>query len=139
MSVITWEDAALVVAKVRTFHQPQDIGDSTITSWQEALNAAGVKSRTDAVHAVIRHYATPGNDKWITPADVVSGVKAIRSARLENVTESDLTPDIGHGVHAADWVQTLRARIALVADGAPVAQAIASVPPPKAITAGGES
>jgi hypothetical protein len=112
--MITWEETALVVGKIRTYHQPQDIGDATITSWHEALTDAGVTSRADAIQAVVQHYATPGAERWITPGDIIAGIRRIRRARLEHADQilPDVDPD-----NVQAWLTARRNTLQEVADG----------------------
>lgn len=135
MTAIDAADALLILTKIRTFHGPQDTGTSVCHSWAEALNYAGVASVPDALQAVVRHYSTPGCNQWITPGDVVAGVKAIRAERMQGVNDGDLTPDLDPFAPARDYVATTQARAAAVMDGMPVRQAIATIAPVKAIEA----
>jgi hypothetical protein len=131
MTTISKSETAKVLAIIRGLHQPQDIGDVTVSAWHMTLAHAGVTSRADAVQAVVRHYATPGTDRWIGPADVIAGVKAIRTERLEQVTDPDLMADIDPNIPGRQYVEILRARTTLIADGQPLVQARAAVTGPR--------
>jgi len=108
-------DAMHVLAAIRVYHQPQDTSDATAQAWSMALSHAGITSRTDAVHAVVTHYTTPGKDRWITPADVVAGVRQIRRARLEHSDQILPTTD-PDDVRA--WMAARRAGVKALGDGA---------------------
>lgn len=107
-------DALHLLAAIRVFHQPQDTSDVTANGWSIALSQAGISSRDDAVQAAVTHYTTPGMDKWITPADVVAGVRRIRRARLEH--SGQIVPDVDPDDVPA-WLAARRAGLKALADG----------------------
>lgn len=107
-------DALLVLTKIKLFHPPQDDTDDTCRAWAQALTYAGVASVQDAIDAVQRRYATPGANPWITPGDVVAGVRAIRSKRLDS--SDAILPDVDPD-QVQDWLKARRAGLAALADG----------------------
>ena len=130
------EDIAYdVLSAIKGLHNPQDTSDSVVTLWASAFRYAGITSTGDAVEAVVRHYSTEGANQWITPGDVIAGVKTIRAARIKGINDGDLTPDLDPFIPAREYVDTLQARAAAVMDGMPPAAAIATVRPSAAIEA----
>lgn len=110
-----YEDMAdEVLATVKTFHRAQDLGQATLRTWSTALQYASVQTTSDAVEAVLRHYTTPDNDPWITPAHVIAGVRAIRSSRLAGVDM--VTPNVDPD-NVAAYRAELAALRAAIADG----------------------
>lgn len=135
MTSIDRRGVARVLARIKTYHSPQDVGEAVITSWVDAFAYAGVKNAFDAEAAVIRHYTMPGANQWITPGDVVGHYRAIRHARIEGIEDGDLTPDLDPFAPGRIYAKTMQARGAAVMDGMSIQQAIATVPVAKAIEA----
>lgn len=135
MTGIDRRGVARVLARIKTFHAPQDIGEAVISSWVDAFAYANITNATDAEAAVIRHYTTPGANQWITPGDVVGHYRAIRNERLAGISDGDLTPDLPGDASGLVYVRTHRARQKAVADGLTVQEAIATVAPVRAIEA----
>lgn len=137
MTEITRRGVALILGRIKAFHYQQDVGESVISAWHDALRFAGVQSERDAFDAVVRHYATPGCNPWITPGDVVAGVRAIRLereakvARQGSATDGDLTQDVDPNDIPA-YLATLRARREAIWAGATLDQALALPLPPEA-------
>lgn len=133
MSAFDDADALVVLTKIKTFNNKQDDGDAICESWAQAFNIAHVTSVHDAVEAVVRHYATPHCNPWITSGNVIAGVRAIRDARIEaaNVDIADLTEDVDPRDPVA-YLATYRHRIKAIGDGATVLQANALPLPPEA-------
>ena len=122
MTDIDRRAVAKILARIKTYHSPQDIGETVITSWVDAFTYANVTNVQDAEAAVIRHYTTPGANPWITPGDVVGHYRSIRGVRLEGVDHGDITKDVDPNDIPA-YLATLRYRRKAIANGMTVVQA----------------
>lgn len=131
MTSMNRRGVAKVLARIKTYHSPQDVGESVITSWSDAFKLANVTNAEDAETAVIQHYSSPGCNRWITPGDVIEIYKAIRIARIEQATaDSDvdlhavLTEDVDPS-DAQAYLATLRHRLRALGDGLPLQRVVA--------------
>lgn len=125
-----------LLALVKGFHGPQDLGDGTVAAWQMAFAYAKISNFADAKAAVVAHYTTPGANPWITPGDVVGHYKDLRWDRIKDLRDGQLTPDVPGEAHGRIHAKTHQARAKAVEDGMPVEQAIATIPIIKAIESG---
>lgn len=101
-----------VLARIRVYHGAQDTGAGATKAWTDALTYAGVTSLDDAIHAVVRHYTTPGANRWITPGDVVAGIRAIRDDRLDRTELPVPNVDPDDPRAGNDEIRALRSAIA---------------------------
>jgi hypothetical protein len=124
-------DVLRILARVKSFHGPQDVGDTVVASWLLALQRAGVHNVDDADAAVVDHYSDTSANPWITPGDVIARYRTIRAARLKNIDYGDVTQDVDAN-DADAYLATIRHRYAAIADGATLAQANALPLPPAA-------
>lgn len=128
-----WNDVVDVLTAAAALDR-REVTETEIEAWRATMASAGVASRRDALQSVAEHYAESRHR--IMPADVIERVKAMRSARVRGLDDGDFTPDIGRvdgGEDARAYLDTLRARRALVMDGVPLADAIARVPRPPCV------
>ena len=125
-----------LLALVKSFHGPQDLGTGTVAAWQMAFAYAKVGNLDDAKAAVVAHYVTPGSNPWITPGDVVGHYKEIRWDRIKDLRDGQLTPDVPGDAHGRIHAKTAQARAKAVEDGMPLDEAIATIPVVRAIESG---
>jgi len=129
--MIAKSDALKILFRIRTYHGPQDVGDTTAQAWADALNLSGVTNMTDAELAVIMHYSDSDANRWITPGDLIAKYRQIRGDRLKGIDYGDVTQDVDAN-DADAYLATIRHRYAAIADGATLAQANALPLPPAA-------
>lgn len=128
-----WNDVVDVLTAAAALDR-REVTETEIEAWRVTLASARVTSRPDALTAVAEYYAESRHR--IMPADVIERVRAMRAARVRGLDDGDITPDIGRvdgGEDARAYLNTLRARRALVMDGMPLAEAIARVPRPACV------
>lgn len=128
-------DALAVLTQIKLYHQPQDNSDAVAVAWARALSGAGVTNVNDAMAAVDRHYSTPGANRWIIPGDVIRHYRELRYERIADIQDGELTPDLDPHASGREYARTTQARAAAMMDGVPKEQAIATIPPVKAIEA----
>lgn len=128
-----WNDVVDVLAHVAAFDR-RTVGKADVSAWQAAFTSVHLTSKRDALQAVADHYASSAD--WLMPVHVIQRVRDIRHARVDGLNEDDFSPDIGavsDGAEARSYLDTIRARRALVLDGTPLADAIAAVPVPDGV------
>lgn len=109
------DTAKAVLAKASLYDQTFSTPDLGVAvAWSEVL---GQTNRDDALAVVATHYAT--ETRRIMPADIVAGVKRIRTERLRAVSTAELEPDLD-GDDPRQFIAAKRERIAAIADGRPL-------------------
>jgi hypothetical protein len=129
---------ALILAKIAMGDNrrldPDDAVETPILDyWHEQIGDLDVR---DCLAAVAEHRRSSG--EYLMPVHVRDGVKRVRGARLAVVSDLGvIMGDVDGDTPGPEWLATLKARRAAIAAGAPLVEAIAACPAPKAITAGG--
>jgi hypothetical protein len=93
---------------------------ATVAFWHATVGDLDYGDARDVVHA---HYRTAlPSDPRLTPGAVLAGVKEIRAARLQGVTDDDLTGDVDgrHPRYHRIWV--LRQQHQMARPGSPEAE-----------------
>lgn len=117
---------------IATISPSQHFDDETPAIWTVILAEIRYQDAREAVVNLGRR------QRYIAPVDIATEVSRIRTERLRNVRDADITADIPS--EDTDTYQlTLRARRRAIADGCPPTDVLAVVAPihPRAITARG--
>lgn len=97
-----------ILLGIAAAYDQRTVGEADVMAWQDLL--ADVRS-ADAVQAVKDHYAAEA--RRVMPVDVLTGVKRIRTKRLD---ENPIL-DVPNGMEAREYLTWLRETRKQIADG----------------------
>lgn len=126
-------ETALVLAKIaaidnRRLDDPTGRDTPILDAWHDVIGDLNARDCIEAVR-IHRQQST----EWVQPAHIRSIVEDLRWNRIKDIQDGQLTPDLDGFAPIGEYLATHRARARAIEDGMPMTEAIATIPPQKAI------